>query len=446
MGSLVTRIHGRYYDVGAFDHPGGCPALECARDRDATALFESYHALHRARPLHTLKQYEIPAEQAQSPGRFLAEDRFGGDGFDWDETLASPFRRDLIECVTRYLQQERARRRLPSLRAAAKAPPRRWLEIVLIGAAFFAVLVPFVRGSWLAMLAVPFLGWLLVANFWHDALHFGLSRHWRVNQLLPYIFPWFLSPTMWMHQHVIGHHVFTNDPQRDPDVRAAPRQLRQSPWFAWRPAHRRQKRTLRVMVLYSLITLTRNGVRDHLFHYSGWVNGAVPLVIGTRRRRLLHVAGRLLVAASLFVWPFFLFPFWKAVAFATIPSLVLSELFALFSQVNHVTAPNIAAAQAPSSNWYEAQVRTSCSYATGSYLAFLLSGGLNLQIEHHLLPGVNHAHLFRLSPAIQEICAKHGVPYHSYPTFRAALRAHFAALRQLGEEPAATEASAAAIM
>jgi fatty acid desaturase len=142
------------------------------------------------------------------------------------------------------------------------------------------------------------------------------------------------------------------------------------------------------------------------------------------------------VACSLFVWPFFLFGFWKALAFATIPSLVLSELFALFSQVNHITGPNVDAGQVPSSNWYESQRRTSCSYAMGSYLAFIMSGGLNLQIEHHLLPGVNHAHLFRLSPEIRQICAKHGVPYHSYPTFRAALRAHFTTIRWLGQEPA----------
>ena len=437
MGSLVTRIHGRYYDVGRFDHPGGCPALECARDRDATALFESYHALHRARPLKTLTQYEIPREQAEAPGRFLAEERFGAEPFDWNETLASPFRRDVIDCATRYLQQERIRRRLPSLRAAAKAPPRRWLEIGLLGVAFFAVLVPYVQGSWLALAAVPIFGWLFMVNFWHDALHFGLSRHPRVNQLLPYVFPWFMSPTMWMHQHVIGHHVFTNDPHRDPDIRAAPRRFRQSPGLAWCPAHNRQKRAARVMVLYSLITLLRNLVRDHLFHHAGWVNGAVPLVIGTRRRRLLHIAGRLLVSGSLLVWPFFLFGFWKALAFATLPSLVLSELFALFSQVNHLTGPNVDAAQVPSSNWYESQVRASCSYAMGSCLAFIMSGGLNLQIEHHLLPGVNHAHLFRLSPEIQQICARHGVPYHSYPTFRAALRAHFATIRWLGEEPTA---------
>lgn len=323
MASLVTRIHGRYYDVGEFDHPGGCPALECARDRDATALFESYHALHRSRPLRTLARYEISPEQAAAPQRFLAETRFGDDAFDWSETLDSPLRRDVIDCAAQYLQQECARRGLSTLRAAAKAPPRRWLEIVLLGMLFFA----------------------------------------------------------------------------------------------------------------SLPLLVRNGFRDHVMRIRGWFNDAVPLVIEPRWRRWLHVAGRLTVAASLFAWPFALFPPAKAVVFALVPSLILSELFLLFSQVNHVTIPNLEAGDKPCSDWYESQVRASCSYATGSYAAFIMSGGLNLQIEHHLLPGLNHAHLFKLSPQIRSICARHGVPYHDYASFGAALRAHLATMRRLAQPP-----------
>ena len=441
MRSLITRIHGRYYDVGTFQHPGGCPALECARDRDATALFESYHALHRARPLQTLKQYEVTREQAEGPGRFLAEARFGDDPFDWDLTLASPFRRDIVACATRYFEAERKRRNLASIRAAVKAPPRRWIEIALMGLAFFASLPFLVQGSWAALVITPVLGWLFVVNFWHDALHFGLSRSWHVNALLPYVFPWFSSPKLWMHQHVIGHHVFTNDALRDPDMRVAPRVLRQGMRSEWCPMHARQGRVVRLLLLYALVLVLRPLFRDHLQRLRGWFNGAVPLVFGSPWRRWAHIAGRIAVAASLFVWPFLLFSFWKAVAFALVPMLILGELFAFFSQVNHVTEPNVSAAGESRSNWYESQVRTSCSYATDSYLAFILSGGLNLQIEHHLLPGVNHAHLFRLAPQIRAICAKHGVRYHTYPTFRAAFAAHVALIRQLARPPSPAEAS-----
>jgi fatty acid desaturase len=436
--ALITRIHGRYYDLTGFAHPGGCAALECARDRDATTLFESYHALHRALPLRTMRQYEISPEQAEAPGRFLDVARFGSGGVDWPLTINSAFRRDVLACATGYFEEERQRRRLPSLRAAMKATPRRWLEIASLGALFFASLPFLVRGSWLALLVTPVLGWVFLVNFWHDALHFALSRHWRINALIPYLFPWFVSPKLWMHQHVIGHHVHTNDPARDPDIRAVPRVLRQAPGLAWCPMHARQGRRLRLLVMYALPLLVKHAIRDQRQRASGWFNDAVPLVFGSPWRRWLHVAGRIAVAASLFAWPFLVFPVWKALAFALAPTLILSELYLLFTQINHVTEPNLTAGDRPGPNWYETQVRTSCSYAMHSYFAFILSGGLNLQIEHHLLPGVNHVHLFRLSPQIREICGNHGVPYHSYPSFAAAFRAHLAALRALSKpSPAA---------
>ena len=79
--------------------------------------------------------------------------------------------------------------------------------------------------------------------------------------------------------------------------------------------------------------------------------------------------------------------------------------------------------------------------APQSYLAFLASGGLNLQIEHHLLPGVNHAHLYRLAPDIRRICERHGVRYQCFPSFTAALRSHFALMRRLGEESGVSDVS-----
>src|SRR5262249_19321902 len=130
--SLITRIHGRYYDVGKFKHPGGCPAIECARARDATALFESYHALYRTRPLRALTKVEIGAEEAESGERFLAEKRFGEASYDWDATLTSPFRVELIEHCRRYFEDERKRRGLRSITAAMKAPPRRWIEVAVL--------------------------------------------------------------------------------------------------------------------------------------------------------------------------------------------------------------------------------------------------------------------------------------------------------------------------
>ena len=43
--------------------------------------------------------------------------------------------------------------------------------------------------------------------------------------------------------------------------------------------------------------------------------------------------------------------------------------------------------------WYRHQVMTSQTIAPQSMLMGYLTGGLNLQIEHHLFPGINHCHL-----------------------------------------------------
>jgi hypothetical protein len=123
------------------------------------------------------------------------------------------------------------------------------------------------------------------------------------------------------------------------------------------------------------------------------------------------------VFCSLYVWPFFAFPGQrlKAVAFAAVPIAVYSAWFMAASQPNHHSedcrgeggagagagagAAAGGGSDAPQArvNWYRHQCSTSQTIAPGSEVAFWLSGGLNLQCEHHLLPIVGRAHIAYLS-------------------------------------------------
>ena len=47
----------------------------------------------------------------------------------------------------------------------------------------------------------------------------------------------------------------------------------------------------------------------------------------------------------------------------------------------------------------------------------MLSNGLNLQIEHHLFPGLNHCHLHHIAPVVRETCEEFGVDYKCYDTW-----------------------------
>lgn len=60
--------------------------------------------------------------------------------------------------------------------------------------------------------------------------------------------------------------------------------------------------------------------------------------------------------------------------------------------------------------FFERQVAYSRNY-DASRLGTFLCGGLNLQIEHHLLPGVPCVRLRRARPIIRGYCERHGLPY-----------------------------------
>jgi linoleoyl-CoA desaturase len=62
----------------------------------------------------------------------------------------------------------------------------------------------------------------------------------------------------------------------------------------------------------------------------------------------------------------------------------------------------------------------------------LYIGGLNYQIEHHLLPHICHLNYPRLAPIVRATCAEFGIRYNCYPTWREAFVGHLRELNLLG--------------
>jgi len=258
--------------------------------------------------------------------------------------------------------------------------------------------------------------------------------------------------TLWQHQHTIGHHVHTNDPDRDPDVNNAPQVLRFSGKLPHSKAHVLLRHKLWNVFLWSMgNSMNKVLYRDHLQTLAGWYNGNVPLVFSSRRHKILHVLGRVLM--SLFhIWPYFAFVDWsrgarfsptsptwlwslaKANFFAWYPSMMFHVLFIANASINHVVEANAEeASDALETDWFKAQVLHSSSHTAQSVAWLSLSGGLNLQIEHHLFPGFSHVHLRHMQPKIREICEKHRVRYTYFETIWDALDAHFDFVRRLAD-------------
>ena len=91
-------------------------------------------------------------------------------------------------------------------------------------------------------------------------------------------------------------------------------------------------------------------------------------------------------------------------------------------------------------DWGEVQVRNSADFACGGLDTVChLYGGINYQIEHHLFPSINHAHLPAIAPIIREACREFGIEHVAYPNTISAFAATIAQYRDVQKDKAALE-------
>jgi len=107
-----------------------------------------------------------------------------------------------------------------------------------------------------------------------------------------------------------------------------------------------------------------------------------------------HVFGRMVYVFTTFVWPWLVFEsYLQCLVFSTVPIFVFSLAFMINSQINHLTPDT---AHAHESNYYRHQVATAQDFGDGGWFhngyCFLMSGGLNHQIEHHVSPDTLDSH------------------------------------------------------
>lgn len=419
---ILTRIHSKWYDLSKFDHPGGPVALGLAKGRDATALFESHHYfMARQKLLQILVKYEVPANEATA---LRTQDRRDdGSPYDWSGIDKDGFAIELRGLVVGYFSSLAKERGISAVEAT-KATPKRWLVICSFLGLFFASLPAFVQGRWAFIAITPILAWLSIVNYWHDATHFALSSNWRINAALPYLLPLLSSPRMWYHHHVIGHHVYTNIGHKDPDLAHAPQLMREHESIRWRPAHLNQARLPNILLIWSVASgIGLNLLNDIRATAKLKYNNVVSCEKTSATRLAAHLGGRVVYVYVAFVWPFTIFPLWKAAIWSLVPNAIFSICFMLNTQINHLVGP---CAHASDSSFHKHQVVTAQNFGNDSLVCYYFSGGLNYQIEHHLFPTINHCHLPALSPGVKQLCKKYGVQYNYVSGYGEAVTEHFA--------------------
>ena len=429
----IVKIHNKYYDITNFAHPGGPVAIMAANRRDATALFESHHPFSdRTMMDNVLKKYEMQEEREKCENYLLPGENENGAIFDWEETLKSDFTTEVRDKVKKHFT-EKSKERGISLSEATKATPQKWCEWGAFSTAsawsFYTMLYSqSIFWSWLNVLLCPALYWMS-ATMLHDGGHFAISQDWRINWGMQYIYRVIASPYDWLHEHIIGHHPYTNIHNKDPDLNHSGEELRFTEHTKWSKVHIKQEN--KYFILSLLLFIGFNIKNSLLLIFTQKYNNSLDKIPVELKYNLLQFLDIILYMYLFFILPFQIWTPFYAIKHAIIPYLLLSSIFTINASINHTHKESI---KGQNKNWYIHQVTTANNFGN-HYPHYYTSIGLNYQIEHHLFPAINHCHLRDIQPIVKSLCEKHNIPYHHTGGYKEALMGVYDHLREMGKKP-----------
>lgn len=81
-------------------------------------------------------------------------------------------------------------------------------------------------------------------------------------------------------------------------------------------------------------------------------------------------------------------------------------------------------------DWGVQQVLTSANW--GGVVGNFMTGGLNLQVEHHLFPAISFMHYPAIAKVVEEECEARGINYASYDTLPEILGRFYKYMKEAG--------------
>jgi linoleoyl-CoA desaturase len=274
-------------------------------------------------------------------------------------------------------------------------------------------------------------------NVMHDANHGGYSNHPRINKLFSLSAELLgMSGFRWRIKHNVWHHTYTNIAGFDDDVETYGL-MRLTPAVPWKPLYRAQ--AWYFPLIYSLIGFDFI-LRDFMMAFFGKSDNNHVYPRMNAADKLTFWAGKLFFFTIMFALPLLVFPWWQVLVGFFIVMLTVGLVMGVVFQLSHITGD--AAFPEPvgdplhiDNEWARHQVETTADFAPGNKLLNWFTGGLNFQVEHHLLPHICHLNYPRLSPIVRATCEEFGMRYNSYVTWRQAFASHWRELRLLGRAP-----------
>ena len=275
-------------------------------------------------------------------------------------------------------------------------------------------------------------------NVMHDANHGGYSDRPWVNKVVSFSAEMLgMSGFRWRTKHNVWHHTYTNIGGYDDDVETFGL-MRLSPRLPWKPLYTAQ--TWYYPLVYSGIAFDFI-LRDFMMVITGKSDDNHVYPKMNLEDHITFWTGKLFFAIIMFVLPLRVFPWWQVLLGFFLVMMLVGLIMGVVFQLAHINGDADFPVPEGSplrieNEWGIHQVETTADFAPRNWLLSYYIGGLNFQVEHHLLPHICHLNYPRLAPIVQATCQEFGIRYTSYTTWREAYAQHLRQLRLLAQPDA----------
>ena len=427
-GMQWTVFRGQAYDLKDFmeEHPGGDWLLNLALKRDCTALFESSHMRPEVATRYFNKMPNLT-------------DR----GFPIAAVPQSPYPND-SDFYNTVRDRVRAELFKGGEAQGAHRQGSEWAAVIIVGYwclaySLYATMPNLVTGILLGLGGA----WLGL-TVQHCGNHGAMSTKVWVNKFLGLMDDLSGgSSLMWRYHHQVSHHIHCNDDEMDEDVFSAYPVVRFDHRMPQRWWHKYQH--IYMWFAYPILTLG-----FHVSDVAGMLAGSAPgatLYGATRMEKASVILGKIVHFSLVYAVPMYFHGIWAgmvaAFGYFSTQGIVLATTFAVSHNVPE-TKPGTPVPQSTFAgerllesrdvrDWGIQQLVTSANW--GDKVGCFFTGGLNLQIEHHMFPAVSFMHYPAISRIVRDECEKRGLKYAGYPTLPSILGPYLRFMRDVGRAP-----------
>jgi fatty acid desaturase len=396
MGKLITYIHGVRYDLTEFQHihPGGKLILQFTDNREVSQVFEQYHSM-KILNSGIIDKYRMnendPKYVCKLPTYYI----------------------EMKLKVNEYMKNHEFSSNVMNVIQIIR------LLFIWVGYIYFYF------KSFENLYLLPILIFFNLENgfhIMHDTSHSVFLKNKEQSHMIGYISNDVLNGISyfnWIDNHVFSHHAHCNIDGQDHDIDAYPLRLNKYQPYYW--YHKYQH--IYVVFLYSTI------------YVSMYVNDLKSIFTKPKLGGLRYVEfliyGKLL-NFLLFTWmPLYYMnvSLSRFVIKNVLSKMVGGIIISIIFQVSHIF--HNSEFNRSDVDWTTNQVISTQDYGVKSYMTSLLTGGLNLQVVHHLFPNISQLYYTSIQPIVQEGLEE---KYNKCANFNVAVGSHLKHMYEMSKQ------------